>query len=390
MSEKKVKVGVTLRVNGAKGQQSIWENGIFQNCIFLAQLYANAPHVSESYLVIGGNANKEARQHFMAQTKAKWLDEKEAVKRLDVIIEMAVNLEDQNLAYFLQRGGKLISAKVGNDYVIDAERVIFGLPAASLVRNVPYSAIWTSEAYASPGVQYFETLHRAPCKILPHLWSPSIMTNALRNTKGADGQPISFGYRPGSKRWNVAIFEPNICMVKTSVVPLVACDYVNSLDPNVIERVLALNTQQFTYVSPENEANNNGARVFIDLVQNLDLQQQDMVLYEKRLATFEIMARYAQACFSHQLENAQNYVYYELLHGGYPLIHNSPILKDVGYYYPDFDSEEGGLALLRAFYQHDKNLDEYSVKAMQFVNSLDPLNPRNIQLYDEALVEVIQ
>ncbi len=42
-------------------------------------------------------------------------------------------------------------------------------------------------------------------------------------------------------------------------------------------------------------------------------------------------------CLCHQWENAQNYVYYEALHAGYPLIHNSHLLDDCGYRYHNFD-----------------------------------------------------
>ena len=37
LPQRKLRVGVTLYVRS--GQQSIWENGIFQNCAFLVQLF---------------------------------------------------------------------------------------------------------------------------------------------------------------------------------------------------------------------------------------------------------------------------------------------------------------------------------------------------------------
>ena len=47
MAPAKIRVGVTLYVR--KGYQSLWENGIFQNCLFLVQLLKLAPHVGEVY-----------------------------------------------------------------------------------------------------------------------------------------------------------------------------------------------------------------------------------------------------------------------------------------------------------------------------------------------------
>ena len=48
----KLSVGVTLHIRN--GAQSLWENGIFQNCLFLVMLLQQAPHVGEVFLVHGG------------------------------------------------------------------------------------------------------------------------------------------------------------------------------------------------------------------------------------------------------------------------------------------------------------------------------------------------
>ena len=76
------------------------------------------------------------------------------------------------------------------------------------------------------------------------------------------------------------------------------------------------------------------------------------------------------------LENGQNYLYYDVLYGGYPLIHNSTLIGDAGYYYPDFDSAAGGRALLEAWLHHDERLDDYRAKAggLQSVSIDNPAN----------------
>jgi hypothetical protein len=88
---------------------------------------------------------------------------------------------------------------------------------------------------------------------------------------------------------------------------------------------------------------------------------------------------------SHQWENAQNYVYYEALYGGYPLIHNSHLIGECGYRYQGFDCEEGGLALQRAFSGHDAQLDDYRHTANGFLRGLYPENDGNVRIYSDAL-----
>ena len=88
------------------------------------------------------------------------------------------------------------------------------------------------------------------------------------------------------------------------------------------------------------------------------------------------MAAYGDAVVSHTWENAQNYLYYELLYGDYPLIHNSPFLGKAGYFYPDFDCQAGGRALLKAFTEHDANLEAYREQSRHVLSSVSIYNPR--------------
>jgi hypothetical protein len=60
-------------------------------------------------------------------------------------------------------------------------------------------------------------------------------------------------------------------------------------------------------------------------------------------------------------------------------------LKDYGYYYPEFDCQEGGRALLRAFDTHDANLPDYRAKAKQLLAQLDVNNPQNIETYTREI-----
>ena len=83
-------------------------------------------------------------------------------------------------------------------------------------------------------------------------------------------------------------------------------------------------------------------------------------------------------------------MYYELLWGGYPLIHNSPFVGDCGYFYPDFDCEKGGAAILDALKHHDENFSEYRRKATAYLETVSPHNPQNIEIYDQAIVALFE
>ena len=370
MSPKKLKVGVTLYVR--KGFQSLWENGIFQNCLFLVMLLEKAPHVERAYLVQGGDGEAEHRQQLLNEVPLDTLSLDEAAQQLDVIIEMSAQLDPAWVTAFRAKGGKVISAHVGNDYMIDAERMIFNRPNAHLMSGSPYHQVWTLPEYESTCVSYYEAAMRAPVKIMPHLWSPVVIERASRTMADAH-----YGYQAGAKSWRVALFEPNICMVKTGFIPLLACEVAHRRSPGALSRVLAFNTRHLMANS-----------TMIGFCDALDIHRLGLVQYEARAATYEVMAKMADAVVSHHLENGQNYLYYELLWGGYPLIHNSEFVGDCGYYYPGLDCEDGGLALLEALRSHDANLADYKLRAQKYLKTVDPLATDNVLAYDRAIVEL--
>jgi hypothetical protein len=125
---------------------------------------------------------------------------------------------------------------------------------------------------------------------------------------------------------------------------------------------------------------------FVHYARSLDIVNHGVTSFDSRFTVYEFLAKLGDCVVSHQWENAQNYLYYEALHGGYPLVHNSEILRDYGYYYPDFDTHEGGQALLRAFDGHDARLEEERAKNRELLHSLDFANSANIEIYTRELL----
>jgi hypothetical protein len=75
-----------------------------------------------------------------------------------------------------------------------------------------------------------------------------------------------------------------------------------------------------------------------------------------------------------------------VLYGGYPLIHNSPWLKEAGYYFPGFDAQEGGRQLLHAFREHDSTLDDYRARAQRVIDAVSPFNQANLDAFADRLI----
>jgi Protein of unknown function (DUF2827) len=364
----RLNVGVSIHVR--KGTQSLWENGIFQNCLFLVMLLMRMPDVDKVFLVAGGDGSNEDARNFLGESPAPVIDMDTAMERLDLMIEMSAQLKREWIVAFREQGGKVVTMRVGNDYVIDCERMVFDEPHGLLISGAPYDEIWTLPQYEKSAAQYYRSAMRAEVRILPHLWSPVVLEREV--AKFADG--VRFGYRPERRRWRAGIFEPNICMVKTGFIPLLCCEAAHRIEPDLLEHVWAYNTFHL-----------KEQVIFNGFARSLDIVKHGLTSFEGRFPFARVVAADVDVVVSHHWENAQNYVYYEALYGSYPLIHNSHLLDGCGYRYNEFDCEEGGDALRRAFAEHDANLSSYRQAAHAYLQRLDPENDANVRAYADAI-----
>ncbi len=364
-----LRVGVTILLQD--NAQSLWANGIIQNGHFLLTLLERSPNIAKVFLVNGGPGTPEGRADVLAGTSVPVITMAEAMDTLDVIIELSAQLNPEWGREFVSKGGKIIGMRVASDFILDMERMAFDLPPASLFSKTPYHKIWTLPAFQKTCASYYQFGFEAPVEVMQHLWSPELID------RGAAAQGVAFEYRPGRKRWRLAVLEPNLSTVKTSQVPMLVCDEAYRRNSKLVEHMYVFNTLAMK---------EHGA--FVTFARCLDLVKHGIGTFEGRLPLFQIMTQLADGIVSHHWENAQNYLYYEALHGGFPLIHNSDMLDGCGYYYPSFDPEQGGLALLQAIAEHDLNLGSYKADAQKFLWKLNPTNPANVQAYEASILEL--
>ena len=213
-----------------------------------------------------------------------------------------------------------------------------------------------------------ETVYRCPAVKVPQVWDTSFA--AVLEKDGT----TDFGYRERPGGWRVGILDSNITVMKTSHMPILACEWAHRTDPAAIAKVHIVNALQF--------ADDGHFKRFVGLTT---LAADNRIFVENRMVIWRFLAGYADAVVTHQWENGLNYLYYDVLYGNYPLIHNSPFLKDYGYYYADFDAEDGGRALIEARRDHGANLDSYARRNAALFRQLDPCSDAQIALHHNLL-----
>lgn len=372
LAERKLRVGVTLHIRDEA--QSIWENGIFQNCAFLVQTLEASPWVESAFLVFDKADDFEIPKGLMLDLPhLRLMNLTQAMQHLDVVVEMSAQLPEDWVNGFASRGGQYVWMRVGNDYVIDIERAMHGKPHAGLISKRRYDAVWTIPEYERSCFDYFALTARSPVRIVPHIWSPEFFERGISTLPSG----VSYGYKPGRQRWRLCSFEPNVCMVKTSVIPMLACEEAYRRRPDMVDLVRVCNT----FHLKEHPA-------LRELANALDIVKHGVASFEGRFAVYEFMAHFGDCIVSHHWENGQNYLYYEALYGGYPLVHNSEFIRDQGYFYPAFDTQAAGAAVVQAYLNHDANLPAYKQRAARCLEALLPRNAANVQAYSDELLRL--
>ena len=362
-------VGISLF---ARDGQSVWENGIHQNIAFLAMMLKRSDHVGHVYFLNGGDAIALPAGLDLDGLDVPLVKPADITHELDVVIEMGAQLPVEWLRRAKALGTRLVACYVGHTYSGLAETPIFEKPSGHIFNGAQFDEVWVLAKSEKIDVPLLRTLTRAPVYTIPHLWSPYFLNRRIA-ALAAEG--VTFGYRPGSRPWRLATLEPNISVVKSCHYPMLACDAFHRARPDAVQHLFVVNAMQL-----------KEHPTFVHFANSLDLVREHKATFEPRMDLPGFMARHADAVVSHHWENPQNYLYYDVLYGGYPLIHNSMLLGDAGYYYPDFDSDAGGRALLDAWLRHDERLDEYRAKATRLLQSVSIDNPANLDAFVSRLV----
>lgn len=364
---KPLTVGITFFVSPRVSD--IWSNGAVQNIVFLLLMLKKMPSVGEVFLVNGGDSDILPQGLLLDDMQIECYKFEQVADKLDVLIDGNAQMSVDKMRSVQQRGGKIINYLVGNDFVIDMERCLFDRPSGTMFNGLKYDAVWTLPHHEHTCRSYFEIMHRAPVHVLPYIWSPMFLQKSIE----ALPNPSDFYYQPNSGKKRVAIFEPNLNVVKTCHYPLLVCEAAYRREPALFKNVYVTNTGHM-------ETN----QTFQHFIGTMDMAIDKVATIEKRYHTAAFLSEHTDVVVSHQWENQLNNLYLDVLYGGYPLVHNSAMLK-CGYYFEPFDAQAGAEVLLDVLKNHDSRIDQYEADAAAYLATVQYDYPDNIAQYEQAL-----
>jgi hypothetical protein len=268
----------------------------------------------------------------------------------------------------LRRAGvRCVGFMCANTYMLDVEDWVLPIDVKTRRGNVLAETCHrdkSDELWHIPMLHdlrhYYSALTGLQSTQVPHLWDHELLQWVSRKPALPMYQPL---LRTGAE---VVIMEPNVSIVKTSWLPLMVCEWIQRQSPNALHAVHVM-------CQPKTD---NARR----MVEQLQIGRAGKVQSYPRVPMVELLERFVASerhvvFLSHQTSNALNYLHYELLYMGFPLVHNSPLLKDVGYFYEGEDVSAAATQVRRACVEHVSSSAQHVARGRAWLQRVNPADP---------------
>ena len=210
---------------------------------------------------------------------------------------------------------------------------------------------------------------------MPYLWDSYFIQEELKEKK-IKKEDIFYSAHNGKPARRVSIFEPNTSFIKNCLVPVKICERAFVKHKTNLESLNIFNCKAIRQ-----------NKVFMRLLNRLKVVHQGHAYFNNRWNTLDALARWQGVVVSHQILNDLNYLHLECLYLGVPLIHNSVALQDAGYFYENFNIDDGALQLKVALECHQQNFDYYRGQTRTHLARYAPHNPQNITAYKNLILK---
>lgn len=289
--------------------------------------------------------------------KEDYQDEyKKELLQYDVVFN--VGLHDKGLLDLFQKHKvKMIYVMLGSTYHNDVHSMIDKNFSSSLITRY-FDEVWISPHFKYCQEYYKVRYNTEKVVICPYFWRDDM----FRVNGKSKEDVLKRVMKNTSENLEVAIVEPNIEQAKNCLIPFTICEKAHeSLKKVRIFNSVHLKDQKF----------------FKSFLIQSELHKNGKLSVEGRFPLLFILSEYCNCVVSYVEDCDLNYVFLECFYLGVPLIHNSPMLKEYGYYYPRLEISKGVEQIQKVIKEHDREeymkrhkpvLDKYSIDNPDYIS----------------------
>jgi hypothetical protein len=361
------KVGILL-----KKPENIFSNGCVQQCLFLKKILINTG-VDVDFLSIEDNYT----EYEITNDKVIFTDETfDFSDYFVVILGSLVLLNTKNKEYIdnLKKFNIcVINLICGNIYILHQEEYIFN--KHHIMHHYiedSFTQNWLLEMY-DYSKNYVELLSNKPTHITPYVWDNDIISEYVKLNN------IIYRENHDTKKVNILIFEPNMSIHKSSLIPILLAEKYYNEYGNLNK----------VYVFCTNDVLTNSA----SLITNLNIYKNNIIESYGRIVMPFILNviqnnnNFINVVISHNIMNQLNFLHLEMFHLGIPIIHNCLPYEDNGYYYNDFTDNNTIVNMIdniRLNFDHS----EYSKKCKCIIDKYSSTEPSRVNIYKNLLNDI--
>ena len=384
-----MKIGIIISLQ--KENESMWINGIKLNALNLSKMLNQIPG-NDVYIL-------DASDNVKDLTKVSWDYNKYKIEKfnkmkneLDLMFMLGASLPNKVILSLKKENKKIkiIKYQCGNSYVVDMEKCLFGDPETKSKASWDkfHDETWIIPQQEYNNIEYYRTIYKQKgdlVKVVPFVWDPEPLDEWDKKLIKA-GKPIPKYTPKKSSEKRITVMEPNLNVVKFSAIPLMIAENIFSDLGKDAFKILNIGSGRRLIKN----------KYYQSMLSNLDIfksnrggkAENDKIKFIPRYPVSMLLSEATDIVLSHQWENPLNYAYLDAMYYGYPLVHNAEMIKDAGYYYPDFNISEGANQLEKALNEHDSNLKEYSKKNRSALNRYLSTNKKVVNTYKKLIDNV--
>jgi len=375
---KNLKIGITIRLESVK--ESIWSNGMKLNILMLINLLNNSENNYEVHLLNTKDIPLEDTPKHLKDVNFGLITEK--YRDMDLLISMGAQVPQIIIDHYNKHEDKkAIVYKCGNNYVISLENILFkDSPEDYPMYDKGIDEIWYVPQQHETNSGFYRTMYRCNVLPVPFIWDKKYLETSLKSVDASFEAGVykkDSNYDPTKEKKVIGIMEPNINIVKFCLIPTLIAEesYRGYVGNKKINDLMITNA---TKIATNKE--------FMGMVRNLDLYKDGKITADARYQTAFVVSQHMDIVISHQVLNPLNYLYLDVAYMGYPVLHNAPLCKDIGYYYEGGDTRKAAKMLDHILLTHDDNVEEYTQRNRSLLERYAVDNKNLILSYD-ALID---
>lgn len=295
--------------------------------------------------------------------KSDSVEDYKELLQYDVIFN--IGLHDHGLFnLFKKHKVKVIYVMLGSTYHNDVHSMVDEKFNTSIVTDY-FSEVWISPHFKYCQEYYKVRYNTDKVFVCPYFWRDDLFTSNGEKTRE---QVLELVMKDTDKNLNVAVVEPNIEQAKNCIIPFSICEKAHEyLNKVKLFNSIKLKDQVF----------------FKNFLIRSKLNNTKKLSVEARFPLLFVLSKYCNCVVSYVEDCDLNYVFLECFYLGVPLIHNSPMLKDYGYYYPRLDVSKGVEQIQKVIKTH--NREEYMKKHQPILDKYSIDNPTYISWVQNRL-----